>query len=222
MIYILEDDDSIRKLIGYSLKRQGYEVRGFSLPSEFRAALGETLPELVLLDIMLPEEDGGSILKSLRADERTAAVPVIMLTAKDSEFDVVAGLEAGADDYVTKPFGMMALSSRIKAVLRRSGKAEFRRSRLECGGVVLDEDERTVFVCGRQVSLTAKEFGLLSLLMKNRGCVLTRERLMESIWEISADVESRTVDVHVRTLRQKLGECDSLIETVRGFGYKFV
>ncbi len=222
MIYILEDDDSIRKLIDYSLKSQGYEVQGFALPSEFYKAMESRIPDLLLLDIMLPEEDGVSILKKIRSDPKTASVPVIMLTAKDTEFDVVTGLDAGADDYVTKPFGMMALASRIKAVLRRYEKADSKKKKIECGGITLDEGEHTVFAGDRQIFLTVKEFDLLCLLMKKRGSVLTREQLMESIWEISADVESRTVDVHIRTLRQKLGKYESNIETIRGLGYKFV
>lgn len=222
MIYILEDDDNIRKLIKYTLTSQGFQVEDFSLPSQFWKALDEQKPDLLLLDIMLPEEDGISILKKLRAAPKTSSIPVIMLTAKDSEFDVVSGLDAGADDYVTKPFGMMALVSRIKAVLRRYEKSDSQNEVLEAGGITLDENQHTVFAGNQQIFLTVKEFDLLSLLIKNRGNVLTREKLLESIWEVSADVESRTVDVHVRTLRSKLGEYEKNIETIRGVGYKFI
>lgn len=222
MIYILEDDDSIWKLIGYSLKNHGYDVKGFSLPSQFFEAMGEELPKLVLLDIMLPEEDGVSILKKIRSDVNASTLPVIMLTAKDSEFDIVTALDSGADDYVTKPFGMMTLLSRIKAVLRRYEKSDFVELKIECGGIEIDENKHTVLVGGKPVFLTVKEFDLLCLLMRNRGNVLSRERLMKSIWGISANVESRTIDVHVRTLRQKLGSYEKNIATIRGVGYKFV
>lgn len=220
MIFILEDDDSIRKLINYSLKSQGFEVQDFPLPSLFWQALETQTPDLLLLDIMLPEEDGISILKKLRSNPKTSTIPVIMLTAKDSEYDIVTGLDAGADDYVTKPFGMMALVSRIKAVLRRYEKSDSKKEVLEAGGITIDENQHTVFAGSQQIFLTVKEFDLLSLLIKNRGNVLTREQLLESIWEVSTDIESRTVDVHIRTLRAKLGEYEKNIETIRGVGYK--
>ena len=220
MIFILEDDDSIRKLINYSLKSQGFEVQDFPLPSLFWQALETQTPDLLLLDIMLPEEDGISILKKLRSNPKTSTIPVIMLTAKDSEYDIVTGLDAGADDYVTKPFGMMALVSRIKAVLRRYEKSDSKKEVLEAGGITIDENQHTVFAGSQQIFLTVKEFGLLALLIKNRGNVLTREQLLESIWEVSTDIESRTVDVHIRTLRAKLGEYEKNIETIRGVGYK--
>ncbi len=224
MIYLLEDDEAIRKLLDYTLRTQGYECRGFGLPSEFWKSLGEEKPELVLLDIMLPEEDGISILKKLRAGKETSGIPVIMLTAKDSEFDVVTGLDLGADDYVTKPFGMMSLLSRIKAVLRRYEKNAAKSSganELSAENVKMNIEKHTVFAGGKQVFLTVKEFDLLALLIENRGNVLTRERLLDSIWKIDSDIESRTVDVHIRTLRQKIGDEDGkLIETVRGVGYK--
>lgn len=221
MIFILEDDDSIRKLINYSLKSQGFEVQDFPLPSLFWQALETQTPDLLLLDIMLPEEDGISILKKLRSNPKTSTIPVIMLTAKDSEYDIVTGLDAGADDYVTKPFGMMALVSRIKAVLRRYEKSDSKKEVLEAGGITIDENQHTVFAGSQQIFLTVKEFDLLALLIKNRGNVLTREQLLESIWEVSTDIESRTVDVHIRTLRAKLGEYEKNIETIRGVGYKF-
>lgn len=220
MIFILEDDDSIRKLINYSLKSQGFEVQDFPLPSLFWQALETQTPDLLLLDIMLPEEDGISILKKIRSNPKTSTIPVIMLTAKDSEYDIVTGLDAGADDYVTKPFGMMALVSRIKAVLRRYEKSDSKKEVLKAGGITIDENQHTVFAGSQQIFLTVKEFDLLALLIKNRGNVLTREQLLESIWEVSTDIESRTVDVHIRTLRAKLGEYEKNIETIRGVGYK--
>jgi len=221
MIYILEDDDNIRKLINYSLKSQGFEVQDFALPSAFWSALQTTNPDLLLLDIMLPEEDGISILKKLRSNPKTSTIPVIMLTAKDSEYDVVTGLDTGADDYVTKPFGMMALVSRIKAVLRRYEKSDSHKELLEAGGIKIDENQHTVFAGNQQLFLTVKEFDLLVLLIKNLGNVLTREQLLESVWGLSSEIESRTVDVHIRTLRAKLGEYEKNIETIRGVGYKF-
>lgn len=222
MIYILEDDDNIRKLIKYTLTSQGFLTEDFSLPSDFWAALEKQKPELFLLDIMLPEEDGISILKKLRSNPNTSSIPVIMLTAKDSEYDVVTGLDAGADDYVTKPFGMMALVSRIKAVLRRYEKSASKNELIEAGGITIDENQHTVFAGSQQIFLTVKEFDLLLLLMKNRENVLTREQLLNSVWEISSEIESRTVDVHIRTLRSKLGEYEKNIETIRGVGYKFI
>ena len=221
MVYILEDDDNIRKLINYSLKSQGFEVQDFALPSAFWTALQTKNPDLLLLDIMLPEEDGISILKKLRSNPKTSTIPVIMLTAKDSEYDVVTGLDSGADDYVTKPFGMMALVSRIKAVLRRYEKSDSHKELLEAGGIKIDENQHTVFAGNQQLFLRVKEFDLLVLLIKNRGNVLTREHLLESVWGLSSEIESRTVDVHIRTLRAKLGKYEKNIETIRGVGYKF-
>ena len=220
MIYVLEDDDSIRKLISYTLSSQNLPCKDFMLPSQFFTALSQDLPDLILLDIMLPEEDGISILKKLRSDKKTSGIPVIMLTAKDSEFDIVTGLDSGADDYVTKPFGMMALLSRIKAVLRRYEKNSSKESKiLSLGSLCVDINRHTVFYGEKQIFLTVKEFDLLVLLLEHRGNVLTREQLLDSIWKIDADIESRTVDVHIRTLRQKLND-ENLIETVRGVGYK--
>lgn len=221
MVYILEDDDNIRKLINYSLKSQGFEVQDFALPTAFWSALQTKNPDLLLLDIMLPEEDGISILKRLRSNPKTSTIPVIMLTAKDSEYDIVTGLDSGADDYVTKPFGMMALVSRIKAVLRRYEQSDSHKELLEAGGIKIDENQHTVFAGKQQLFLTVKEFDLLVLLIKNRGNVLTREQLLESVWGLSSEIESRTVDVHIRTLRAKLGEYEKNIETIRGVGYKF-
>ena len=205
MIYLLEDDDSIRDFVIYTLNSQGMEARGFPLPSLFWQAVGEQMPALVLLDIMLPEEDGLSVLKKLRATPRTAKLPVIMLTAKGTEYDKVVGLDGGADDYVAKPFGMMELLSRIRALLRRT---ETENGTLRCG--ILEEE----------TILTQKEFEVLCLLLRNPGQVLSREQLIENVWGYAFTGESRTVDVHVRTLRQKLGEAGAYIETVRGYGYK--
>lgn len=217
MIYLLEDDDSIRDFVIYTLNSQGMEARGFVTPSSFWEAMAQTVPSLVLLDIMLPEEDGISVLKKLRASGRTQRLPVIMLTAKGTEYDKVLGLDAGADDYVAKPFGMMELLSRIRALLRRT---ETESGTYRCGKLTVDQGRHTVEVEGREVALTQKEFEVLCLLLKNRGQVLSRERLIEDVWGYAFTGESRTVDVHVRTLRQKLGEAGGYIETVRGYGYK--
>ena len=224
MIYLLEDDDSIRKLIDYTLKSQQFECKSFALPSEFwKSIVAESeLPELILLDLMLPQDDGINILKKLRSTPLTSHIPVIILTAKDTEFDVVTGLDSGADDYITKPFGMMMLISRIKAVLRRydSKLSENQKKIIQTGKIKIDIIQHTVFADDKQVFLTVKEFDLLVLLIENKPNVLTREQLLDTIWKIDADIESRTVDVHIRTLRQKLGECGNIIETVRGVGYK--
>ena len=217
MIYLLEDDDSIRDLVIYTLQSQGMEAKGFPRPSAFWEAMAEHTPSLVLLDIMLPEEDGISVLKQLRSSARTCRLPVIMLTAKGTEYDKVLGLDAGADDYLAKPFGMMELLSRIRALLRRTE----REVNIYRGDVLtVTQTRHTVTVNGREVVLTQKEFEVLCLLLKNRGQVLSRERLIEDVWGYAFTGESRTVDVHVRTLRQKLGEAGAYIETVRGYGYK--
>ncbi len=219
MIYLLEDDDSIRKLVVYALESQGYEAKGFSRPGEFRAALKETVPRLALLDIMLPEEDGLSVLSSLRADPRTKDLPVIMLTAKNTEYDRAYGLDLGADDYISKPFGMMELMARIRAVLRRSAPAasgtEFR-----LGPLRILPEKRQVLVSGQPAALTYKEYELLTVLAEAGGRVLTRDTLMNRVWGIGAERENRTLDVHIRTLRSKLGEAGALVETVRGVGYR--
>ena len=217
MIYLLEDDDSIRDLVLYTLQSQGMEAKGFPRPSAFWEAVAERLPSLVLLDIMLPEEDGISALKTLRSSARTCRMPVIMLTAKGTEYDKVLGLDAGADDYLAKPFGMMELLSRIRALLRRTQQET---DTYRCGVLAVDQARHTVTVNGQEVALTQKEFEVLCLLLKNKGQVLSRERLIEDVWGYAFTGESRTVDVHVRTLRQKLGEAGAYIETVRGYGYK--
>ena len=220
MIYILEDDENIRKLIAYTLQSHGYECSCFERPSDFWKSIENYIPNLILLDIMLPEEDGITILKKLRYSSQFKSIPTIMLTAKDTEFDVVTGLDAGADDYITKPFGMMALISRIKAVLRRYEKTKESSEILELGNLKVDVSKHSVFVKDRQIFLTVKEFDLLTLLLQNHGKVMTREQILDSVWKIDVDIESRTVDVHIKTLRQKLEDAGELIETVRGVGYK--
>ena len=204
----------------YTLQSTGFDACGFENGSEFLKALSDgEKPELVLLDIMLPGEDGLEILKKLKNSSKTKDIPVIMVTAKGSEYDKVVGLDSGADDYVTKPFGMMELISRIKAVLRRSGKQQD-KTKLSVGGISLDTKKHEVKVDGEQVVLTLKEFELLEKLMRNQGIVLTRDQLLTEIWGYDFDGETRTVDVHIRTLRQKLGEQGSLVKTVRGVGYR--
>ena len=222
MIYVLEDDANIRKLVDYALTREGYSVEGFGTPADFWAAVGRQLPQLVLLDIMLPGEDGITILRRLRAAPDTARIPVILLTAKNTEYDKVVGLDTGADDYIPKPFGMMELIARIRAVLRRTEDMQDKDEPrpLVAGGICVDERAHTVFVNEQEVQLTLKEYQLLCLLMKNRGAVLTRDVLLENIWGYNNESETRTVDVHIRTLRQKLGADGALIETVRGVGYR--
>lgn len=218
MIYIVEDDSSIRELLEYSLNNSGFEARGFERPSEFHTAARKQKPQLVLLDIMLPEEDGLRILRGLRENSATSEIPVIMLTAKTGEYDKVIGLDSGADDYVTKPFSIIELISRIKAVLRRSEKKE--SDILSAGGIVMDKKRRTVTANGQEVVLTYKEFELLRLFIQNVNIVLERDRLLNEIWGYDFDGETRTLDVHIRTLRGKLGEAGSHIRTVRGVGYK--
>ena len=220
MIYVLEDDESIRELIIYTLNGQKMEAKGFSTPSEFWEAISEKVPSLVLLDIMLPEEDGFSILEKLRAAPATKRLPIIMLTAKGSEYDIVRGLDIGADDYIPKPFRMMELLSRIRALLRRSGANDGRMEEYRVGNLYVNPTRHEVQVDGKDVVLTLKEFELINLLISRQGIVFTRAQLLDEIWGYGFDGESRTVDVHVRTLRQKLGPAGNYIETVRGIGYK--
>ena len=217
MIYLLEDDDSIRKLVIYALESQGMEAEGFAEPGAFRSAMAARTPALVLLDIMLPGEDGLTILRKLRA--ASPALPVIMLTARNTEFDRVEGLDAGADDYISKPFGIMELVARIRAVLRRS-EAHPAPAELNAAGIRMIPDRREVTVEGQTVTLTNKEFLLLQLLMENAGLVLSREVLLDRIWGIQAELENRTLDVHIRSLRAKLGPAGACIRTVRGVGYQ--
>ena len=219
MIYCVEDDDNIRELVIYTLETTGLKAKGFADGAAFMEALAFDTPELVLLDIMLPGDDGMVLLKKLKSSSKTKDIPVIMVTAKGSEYDKVMGLDSGADDYVTKPFGMMELVSRIKAVLRRSRKTE-EKSLIELSGICMNIKKHEVTVNGKEVALTLKEFELLEKMMLNKGIVLTRDQLLTEIWGYDFDGETRTVDVHVRTLRQKLGEKGDLIQTVRGVGYR--
>ena len=224
MIYYLEDDEQIRNLALYTLEQTGHATRGFSRASEMDIALASEVPDLFLLDVMLPDEDGISVLKRLRADARTANVPIMMLTAKSTEFDTVCGLDAGADDYLAKPFGMMELVSRVNALLRRAQAPAVNSSdTLTCGPIELVSSAHTVKAGGTPVSLTLKEFDLLHALMKNEGKVLSRRQLLEDVWDVSYVGETRTVDVHIQTLRQKLAAAssgaDGCICTVRGVGY---
>lgn len=219
MIYCVEDERNIRELLVYTLGTTGFEAKGIRDGKELKKALKEELPELILLDIMLPGEDGYSILEKLKNNQETKDIPVIMVTAKEAEYDKVRGLDSGADDYITKPFGMMEFIARVKAVLRRvskqSGKKEYTYK-----GLTIHVERHQVFDGERQVELTLKEFELLRYLMENQGIVLSRDQILEKIWGYEYAGETRTVDVHIRTLRQKLGESGFLIETVRGVGYR--
>ena len=219
MIYLIEDDASIRELVIYALNNSGFEAQGFDAPSAFWRAMAQQVPSMILLDIMLPEEDGLQILKKLRQNPATRRTPVIMLTAKGSEYDKVIGLEAGADDYIPKPFGMMELIARVKALQRRTGAVPAPES-YRAGCLTVYPERRLAEVNGHPVALTLKDFELLFMLLKYRGMVLTRDQLLNQIWGYSFDGENRTVDVHIRTLRQKLGAAGDLIETVRGVGYR--
>lgn len=219
MIFCVEDDKSIRDLVIYTLTAVGYEAEGFSTGEEMFKALEKTSPQLIMLDIMLPDEDGLAILKKLKSDPMTEDIPVIMATAKGTEYDKVVGLDLGADDYLAKPFGMMEMISRVKAVLRRSAPKE-KTDLLRMGKLELDEKRHTVSVDGTQIQLTLKEYELLRVFMKNPGIVFSRDSLLSIVWGINFIGESRTVDVHIGTLRTKIGECGNYIETVRGVGYK--
>lgn len=218
MIFTVEDDESIREIEIYTLNSMGFKAQGFSDASHLFEALEKDIPDLIILDIMLPGESGVSILRRLKSPHEYRDIPVIMATAKGSEYDKVESLDAGADDYLVKPFGMMEMVSRVKAVLRRSGKKE--TSVLTLGHITLNKAEHVVMVEGRKIALTLKEFDLLELLMSNPGIVFTRETLLDRIWMQSAGTETRTVDAHIKTLRQKLGSAGALIETVRGVGYR--
>ena len=214
-IYLLEDDDSIRKLVIYALGSQGYEAQGFDRPSDFWSAMEGPQPALILLDIMLPEEDGLSILQKLRASAATKRIPVIMLTAKNTEYDRVVGLDSGADDFISKPFGMMELVARVRAVLRRTEQKPETED-YQVGDLFVSPQRHVVRVAGEEVPLTNKEFELLCLLLEHQGMAMTRDAIMDGVW----GRENRTLDVHVRTLRTKLGAAGHYIETVRGVGYK--
>lgn len=219
MIFCVEDDAGIRDLMIYTLNASGFRAVGFENSREFYAALADDTPELIMLDIMLPGEDGISILKRLKADARTADIPVIMATAKGNEYDKVIGLDLGADDYLAKPFGMMEMASRVRAVLRRSGRAA-EKQLIRVGGLEMNLGEHIVTADGIRIQLTLKEFELLRTFMTNPGRAFTREQLLSSVWCEDFLGETRTVDVHVGTLRQKLGSCGKYIRTVRGVGYK--
>ena len=219
MIYIVEDDQNIRDLIGYALRSDGFQASGFEDASSMYQAMTKELPDLFILDIMLEGESGYDILEKLKADVATKSIPVIMLTAKTAEYDKVKGLDMGADDYVTKPFGVMELLSRIKAILRRYGVSESRQM-LKLGPLELDPDKRSVTVHDKPVELTYKEFELLYYLMDNLELVLSRDQIMEEVWGYEYAGETRTVDVHIRSLRHKLGDASRFIHTVRNVGYK--
>ena len=219
MIWCVEDDPSIREIEVYALNSTGLEARGFADGGEFWEALDTEQPELVLLDVMLPGEDGVAILKRLRSDERYREIPVIMATAKGTEFDKVQSLDLGADDYITKPFGMMEMVSRVKAVLRRSQPKQA-APLLKLKGLTLDENQHTVTIDDQRVVLTYKEYELLRLFLSHPGMAFSREQLLQTVWNTEYAVETRTVDMHIRTLRQKLGEYGRYIETIRGVGYR--
>ena len=219
MIYLLEDDNNIRNFVVYALNNSGLEAEGFELPSLFWAAMERKKPSMAILDIMLPEEDGLSVLKKLRGNNETKDLPIIMLTAKSTEYDKVVGLDGGADDYVTKPFGTMELVARVKALLRRTEPVSD-GNEYSIGPLFLNPDKHIIQVDGQDVALTLKEFQLLCYLVRNKGNVMTRDQILQEIWGYEFDGENRTVDVHIRTLRSKLGKAGDLIETVRGIGYR--
>ena len=220
MIYYVEDDANIRELVVYTLNQTGLSAKGFPDATAFFTASAEEKPSLVLLDIMLPGEDGLSVLKKIRANAGTTTIPIMMITAKTTEYDKVSGLDLGADDYITKPFGMAELVARVKALLRRSG-LKTSAERLTHGELVVDIARHTVTVSDQVINLTYKEFSLLAWLMENMGRAYTREQLLETVWGYDYEGGTRTVDVHVQTLRTKLGESGKYIETVRGVGYRF-
>lgn len=223
LIYIVEDDRNIREIESFALKNSGYEIREFETAKQFYAGLASEIPQLVLLDIMLPEEDGLSILQKVRQNPTTARVPVIMVTAKSSEMDKVRGLDHGADDYITKPFGVLELISRVKALLRRVERPQEEmvppHAVIKLGDVTMDDGRYLVTVAGEACDLTHKEFELLRYLMQNNGIVLSRSRIMERVWGEDYEGETRTVDMHIKTLRQKLQASGSMIKTVRNVGY---
>lgn len=217
LIYVVEDDKSIQEIESFALTNAGYRVEGFGTVGEFRKAMRKELPDLILLDVMLPDEDGLSIVKKLRSDRETVMIPILMVTAKTAELDKVKGLDIGADDYMTKPFGIMELISRVKALLRRSSGN--RQKILKCGNIVLDRERHTVLAGDKPCELTYKEYELLKLLLANAGIVTTREVILDRIWGTDFEGESRTLDMHIKTLRRKLGESGSMIKTVRNVGY---
>lgn len=219
LIYIVEDDTNIREIESYSLKNSGYSVEGFDCAKAFWKRVAERRPELILLDIMLPDSDGIEILKKLRRTTETKKIPVILVTAKTSEIDTVKGLDTGADDYITKPFGIMELISRVKAMMRRAYSMEDEKY-LRLHDIFLDGERRMVYVNDEPCELTYKEFELLRFFMKNAGIVMTRDGIMEHVWGTDFEGESRTLDMHIKTLRQKLGDAGKYIKTVRNVGYR--
>ena len=221
MIYCVEDDSAIRDIEVYALRSTGFEAEGLESGEQLFEAIKKQLPELIILDVMLPGEDGLEILRRIRQSAVTRSVPVIMATARGEEYDKITGLDSGADDYLVKPFGMMEMVSRVRAVLRRAGVSDTTRERsLSLGALPLDPSSHTVTAAGQPVTLTLKEFELLRTMMAKPGVVFTRDRLLSEVWGTDYDGETRTVDVHIRTLRQKLGECGAMIGTVRGVGYR--
>lgn len=218
-IFVVEDDRSINDLVAYALRGEGYEVFGFSDAESLGARLEQTIPDLILLDIMLPGQDGLSLLQNLRRNPRTQTLPIILMTAKSTEYDKVVGLDGGADDYITKPFGVMEMLSRVRAVMRRTG-GQLQGELLTVGEITLDLTRHAVTSEGNPVSLTLKEFELLRYLMERKGKAVSRDSILAAVWGYNFEGETRTVDVHVGTLRQKLGECGRMIETLRGVGYR--
>ncbi|MCD7883717.1 MAG: response regulator transcription factor [Lachnospiraceae bacterium] len=218
LIYVVEDDENIREIEIFALKNAGYEVQGFDCASAFYTRLKDRLPSLVLLDIMLPDESGLEIVKKLRLSARTRKLPIILVTAKTSEIDKVKGLDIGADDYITKPFGVMELISRVKALMRRTKDMEEERL-IRLDGIFMDDEKRAVFVDDAPVELTFKEYELLKLLLLNAGIVVSREMILDRVWGTDFEGESRTLDMHIKTLRQKLGQAGTMIRTVRNVGY---
>ena len=219
-IYCVEDESNIRELLVYTLEATGFKAKGFADGKGLWAALKEQIPDMILLDLMLPGEDGYSILEKLKKNENTRDIPIIMVTAKDAEYDKVKGLEAGADDYITKPFGMMEFVARIKAVLRRTNRNSNTDKELKCGDLRILVGRHEVFWKDEKIELTRKEFELLVYLVENRGLVMSRNQILCQVWGYEFEGETRTVDVHVRSLRQKLGEAGNMVETVRGVGYR--
>lgn len=218
LIYIVEDDVNIREIERYALKNSGFEVQEFECGKELYKAIEKKIPNLIMLDIMLPDEDGMDILAELRASKQTHTIPILMVTAKTTELDKVKGLDLGADDYMTKPFGVMELISRVKALLRRTEEQK-ETSVITNKGIVVDTDKHSVTVDGELCELTYKEFELLKMLLRNKGIVLSRDKIMDQVWGFEYEGESRTVDMHIKTLRQKLGSAGSVIKTVRNVGY---
>ncbi len=217
LVYIVEDDTSIREIEEIALKNSNYTVQSFDRASTFYKRLEEVVPDLVLLDIMLPDEDGYEIIKKMREDFKTKNIPVIMVTAKSTEMDMVKGLDEGADDYIRKPFSVLELLSRVRSIMRRSARAETRQLRV--GDIILDRDRHCVRVDDKNVVLTLKEYELLRYLMQNENIVLSRDAIMRAVWGLDFEGESRSVDMHIKTIRQKLGDMGTCIKTVRGIGY---